>query len=307
MNKFFSVCLALLCVLSLASCMGDGGKAPAETTQASNVNPSTQKTVTASGTEKQKIAKLDFSLMELMEANCISNLLTNYKSVTSTDRTDNMTFSASYFLKDGAPAQIIQWKYDSGEVSYGGWYRGYEISKSEDGRVTASIAIDKITETEAFPYEEVFLSYMRDVTIELVREQEDCYVLAAKSIYSDPADNDVSTLTVDKETLAIRRIQFESEMDGEVEINITYDTYVDGMELLDGFGGKLKTVTVVTDIVLENGRSNVTVQKQLPANWELRPYAYEETALYLDADSTVEYKYPGDGKDYTVYVTNIMG
>ena len=56
------------------------------------------------------------------------------------------------------------------------------------------------------------------------------------------------------------------------------------------------------DITID-GRFTVEV----PYNIEVVPFGYSDYNLWANDEMTKEYKYPGDGIDYTVCYTNIMG
>ena len=292
MKKTISVLLALIAILSLSACVGKGvdtgtSVAPESTTQAN-----TAKT----------IGDLHLTAYDLQQANTIYNLLSVYKSVSVTDEVEGGTYTENFFQKNGQPAFLSARKDADGAVLFEGWYEGYDFY-FDDGTMHARLDINTMTETPTFPHDARLSDYFNDVTVQLAEEGEDCYtfnVENAERTYTN-------IITVDKETLAIQKIVYFNPDGNSFETKVRYDAYVDGIELLDGWSGEFKTVTIVSDIVLENGKSNVTVEKRIPVLWELIPYAYEETALYLDADSTVEYQYPGDGKDYTVYITNTMG
>lgn len=287
MKRLISVLLALTAILSLSACDGKGGEpgtsvAPESTTQA--------------------IGDLQVTAYDLQQANSIHNLLSVYKSVSVTDEVEGGTYTENFFQKRAQPVFLSMRKDENGAVLFEGWYEGYEFYL-DDGTMHARLDINKMTETPTFPYDARLSDYFNDVTVQLAEAGEDTYtfnVENAERTYTN-------IITVDKETLAIQKVVCRNPDCDSFETNVRYDAYVEGIELLDGWSGNYKTVTIVSDIVREDGKSNVTVQKHIPGGWELIPYAYEETALYLDADSTVEYQYPGDDKDYTVYITNIMG
>ena len=69
-----------------------------------------------------------------------------------------------------------------------------------------------------------------------------------------------------------------------------------------------RTVTFIYDKMLANG--NVVTEKakvEVPATWEVLPQYPEETYYYMNKENTIPYTYPGDGKSYKVYVTNVAG
>ena len=69
-----------------------------------------------------------------------------------------------------------------------------------------------------------------------------------------------------------------------------------------------RTVTFIYDKMLADG--NTVTEKsnvEVPATWEVLPQYPEETYYYMNQENTITYTYPGDGKSYEVYVTNIAG
>ena len=69
-----------------------------------------------------------------------------------------------------------------------------------------------------------------------------------------------------------------------------------------------RTVTFIYDKMLADG--NTVTEKsnvEVPATWEVLPQYPEETYYYMNKENTIPYTYPGDGKSYEVYVTNIAG
>lgn len=69
-----------------------------------------------------------------------------------------------------------------------------------------------------------------------------------------------------------------------------------------------RTVTFIYDKMLADG--NTVTEKsnvEVPATWEVLPQYPEGTFYYMNQENTIPYTYPGDGKSYEVYVTNIAG
>lgn len=298
MKKTISVLLALIAILSLSACGGKNGAdktdAPS-TTAESHLKLSTQSAA-------DTIEGLNLTPYDLQQANSITNLLSVYKSVSVVTQTDDGVYTEGFFLKSGQPAYISNWKFDNGSTLCKGWYEGYDFS-SDDGRIVARLDINTMAEDPSFTLDDRLSCFFEDVTVQLADKSADSYIFS-----TDNAEHTCQgTVTVDKETLAIQKLSLDYTSGESSELRVNYNAFVEGIDMLDGWSGDFKTVTVVSNIALENGESNVTVRKRVPVDWELLPYDYRETVLYLDADSTVEYQYPGPGKDYTVYITNVMG
>ena len=120
------------------------------------------------------------------------------------------------------------------------------------------------------------------------------------------SDEDVYYV-VDKKTLALKKAVWNVGTNYEFSEELEYGCEVNEYQLTDHWE-ELREVTFVCTMADENGAlSEEVLRFVVPGDMELIPYSFEELALYNNAENTEEYEYPGNGEDYIVYVTNVMG
>lgn len=89
---------------------------------------------------------------------------------------------------------------------------------------------------------------------------------------------------------------------------MTFDYGKDTSDIhyFDSWNDELRTVTYVTE--KNAGHHSVLTETFIvPGDWEILTSEYyyfsDGYTAYLDAEHTAEYKYPGDGIDYSVYLS----
>ena len=80
-------------------------------------------------------------------------------------------------------------------------------------------------------------------------------------------------------------------------------------DFLKGWEKPLRTVTVLRESFESGEQKTQTDVLRLPADWEYLPYEgrWGNYTIYMDAGYTKPYAYPGDGVDYTLYMTTAKG
>ena len=77
-------------------------------------------------------------------------------------------------------------------------------------------------------------------------------------------------------------------------------------EVFGDWQGDLRKITIIKEHY-EKGESVIEeATVEIPATWELNVNSCSFYGLYMDADYTVEYSYPGDGVDCTIYARSIF-
>jgi hypothetical protein len=117
-------------------------------------------------------------------------------------------------------------------------------------------------------------------------------------------------MTVNRLTLWIQQLDGIAE-DGSLLYRYTfrYDQQPKRFSLLEAWDGPLRTVT----LVWEDFRTGVLIRwtdfVRVPADWEVLPYEgrWGEYTIYMDHGHTSLYQYPGDGVDYTLYLSTAKG
>lgn len=110
-----------------------------------------------------------------------------------------------------------------------------------------------------------------------------------------------------KYDLSIRKITNLEGKDKEIT-EFTYGGQVNDFGFTNGWDSrKIRTVTVFQSLSVNGQQADGFMTIKAPYNVEVKPYSYYGYANYADGEHTKEYVYPGDGVDYTVYYTNILG
>ena len=143
------------------------------------------------------------------------------------------------------------------------------------------------------------------VRMELVRTGEEDYILNCKTRSGQRV-----IMTVNRLTLLVQQLDGIAE-DGSLLYRYTfrYDHQPRRFSLLEAWDGPLRTVT----LIWEDFRTGVLNRwidfVRVPADWEVLPYEgrWGEYTIYLDHGHTSLYQYPGDGVDYTLYLSTAKG
>ncbi len=143
------------------------------------------------------------------------------------------------------------------------------------------------------------------VRMELVRTGEENDILSCKTRSGTRV-----IMTVNRLTLWIQQLDGIAE-DGSLLYRYTfrYDRQPPRFSLLDAWDGPLKTVTLVWEDFRTGILAKWTEFVRVPADWEVLPYEerWGEYTVYMDHGHTRLYQYPGDGMDYTLYLSTAKG
>ena len=127
---------------------------------------------------------------------------------------------------------------------------------------------------------------------------------------ADMVEKTVCQCVAEKQTLALDEVVLTME-DGDVirhTIEHSPSLELNDFGLLDGLEKPYRTVRICTLLHDETGREQLdSVTCSVPYNLELIPTLDREVQLYGDEALTKSYVYPGNGKDYTIWVTDAMG
>lgn len=302
-KRALSVALCGAMLMSFAACgEKENGTEGTETTQ-----PSAGETTSANQAVPEVLEKSPENITDrdIYMANTVDYLLSMYKSIRITCEYADSSIVKYMFLKNGKPFYIEDNRPAESESEIWCWYNGMNFSPGGD-RVTVSFSSEELPDVNGdFPYEYMISDNVTGETVEYVGESDGFYEFRVTG--ADEEIHYVENHFFDKETLAVRKSVCRYDDEELNEIYFDYNTPVEYASLIDGWDGELKKVTVVSEITGDSGSNVITKEYSVPADWELIPYDYEEVAVYLDEDMTVPYEYPGDGVDYTIYVTNAMG
>ncbi|MGN1418364.1 MAG: hypothetical protein ACI4W6_03465 [Acutalibacteraceae bacterium] len=271
-----------------------------QTTNEETQAQTTQETTTAVKQQKPKI-----SASELFDANTLSMLLNNYSCVRVERTFDYGKQTEQYSRLDGEMLQIVKNSPNDSDPFYYGRLGSFYFEVESD-RTKAYVMLDDLNSETDFPAENTIAALFSDCKASFVKETDDCYVY--KVTYPDMGVDDMEiTVTVKKDTLAIVKAVYKS--DGEVTQT---DKFTLGAQVKDyakiiSNSKEKKTVTVIAE---KSKGSNKTVKEtklKLPSDWEIVINDSDELFTYMDSGYTVPYQYPGNGKNYKIYVTNSMG
>ena len=268
---------------------------------------------------------MQYTAEDIQEANAAAKLLKKYETLKVTNSSDfnpDMTYISSYYSQDGAPAfMTIEKSASEGVTSVYGYYRGFSYY-TEDGRTVAHSGLE-----EEFAYEnDMYIEYFYGDPILLDMDANLMTVgFLDASIYG--VQYDIYKLNKDLEVISHTWKYFEAEYDydddgyliyPEDDSRIEYSEYngkttynygarVDDSSVRAAWTAGVKTVTVNIE-TFENGERHVDIYKvRVPKTWEYLPYEYYQYNCWMNEGYTREYSYPGDGENYTLYLTEAMG
>lgn len=242
---------------------------------------------------------------EIYTANSVSYLLSVYNSIRITCEYDGLSVIKYIFNKNGKPVFIEDNRQseETREVRF--WYNGFNFSLEGD-RVKVNFSLEELPDTNSdFPFEYMISDNVTGEVVEYIGESDGCYEFSVTG--RDEEIHYAENHFFDKKTGAVKKTICSYDGKELSRTYFDYDTPVAYASVLDGWDGKLKEVTVIAVMAEDYAESVVTKKYSIPADWEMLPYSYEEAEVYLDEGMTKPYRYPGDGVDYTIYVTNIMG
>ena len=242
---------------------------------------------------------VDFDWKDLQYANSLDTVLKFCPAVHIESDVGGFTDRWLYRTKERM-VDISQ----NGSLSYG-QVNGIDFRQDGAG---SRVLVGKIDPPDAA--EENFnraLSYVFSdmVRMELVRTGEEIYVLNCKTRSGSRV-----IMTINRLTLWIQQLDGIAA-DGSLLYRYTfrYDQQPKRFSLLEAWNGPLRTVT----LVWEDFRTGVLIRwtdfVRVPADWEVLPYEgrWGEYTIYMDHGHTSLYQYPGDGVDYSLYLSTAKG
>ena len=180
--------------------------------------------------------------------------------------------------------------------------------REEDGRIVGQLNTTTYKSTESSASDTSFINPQA-----LIRSIEDLgdtikvtAPLSEEELESGPAD----VYLLDRQTLRLLKYSYINE-DGEPLVTGEYQYGADDKGLTDKYisaWDKTRRINFEYEKTTGSGETeHESLSVLVPATWEVVPVYEEETFLYMDRELTKPYEYPGDGKEYTIYVTNAAG
>ena len=250
---------------------------------------------------------LDFGWDELLRANRLENLLAVCPAVQI--REGGNTGCTWLFEDEGDFARV-----STGEDYTGGEFRGcsFEYEQAEDGAQRARIGhIEEDSDSRDF-LNHALTDYLNGVCIVELRDAGEG-LLWLECTYRGGYRQ---TIAVDRGTLRLQEIDYYYDAEQEPSRTcFVYDESAPDFPFLRSWDGPLRTVTTVWEDFVwseeseEFERTERTAFTRVPADWEYLPYEarWGDYTVYRNAGYTESYTYPGDGVDYTLYLTTAKG
>ena len=260
----------------------------------------------------QMDAALDFSWDELLAANRLEKVLEQYPAVRisalNADGEDD-GLSGTWLLSSGGELAQISF----GEGYLGGTFRrcSFDVEPREDGVERALVGYIA-PEEEAPSLNDYLTDYLTGVVIVQLEKEEDDLIWLVCTFRGGYRER----IAVDRGTLVLRTIDYSSgDMDLSSVISFDYMKPAPEYPFLASWEGELRTVTIVWESFRYDEESDdwERVEKKetvsLPADWEYLPFEarWGDYTVYTNADYIGPYVYPGDGVDYTLYLTTAKG
>ena len=302
LKKVISLALCAVIPFALASCSDEGGEEKVtSTTQVSSIESTTE-------------SKEDL-LERVIEANLLENLLKRNESVSFKTEYDGESTTEIYFTFNSETVRAVdQNLYYADEHLIVVEYKGMNMLSVNNGRFGVRAFFDMFgtkEENEDTPWYNDTIAYpLINDNLSLREETDEYYIF--ENLDDDPDDElYIQTVCyVDKQTLNI--VKTVHNNDGYVvEDEYIYNEPNELVNVLDDWNSEMKTVTVVYETYKDGNPVTYTEEYEVPYSWEVvadnNLYDTPAFSVYLDEGYTQEYEYPGDGIDYTIYVTTAMG
>ena len=251
------------------------------------------------------------SLQHVSQQNDLSKLVSEYDNVQAAFRYMEGATSQNLYFKYGIRGDEMGniWIYtgESGEEEVMG-IMGCITFREEEGRIVGQLNTMDYEAAEPSPSETSFIN--PDALIRSIEDLGDTIKVTAplseEELESGPAD----VYILDRKTLHLLEYSYINE-DGEPLITGEFQYGADDKGMTDRYisaWDKTRRIKFNYEKITGSGETeHESLSVLVPATWEVVPVYEEETFLYMDRELTKPYEYPGDGKEYTIYVTNAAG
>lgn len=299
MKMFKSAVAVLLCFVMLVSFAACGKKGDGADTSDENGKENSQLT----DAELKTLEEAGLSLDNIISANRVESLMKKYNSVTvKTQYSDGTQIAKQVLEYDGGLVFTQKNTESNGAESVSGWIKGFEFIVEGD-RVKAYRDVTELDKEPVFGNDEMISSFFEGKELAVAGGSQEHHIL--KSLSEDKADASERYFYIEKETLALTKITYKNAVGKTEDTAVAYNGEPEDFtkKITDAFDGELKTVTVNGEF---DGGVKISVKLQLPSDWEYVPTGDGRIDYYMDKAMTQGYVYPGDGEDYTLYISNIF-
>ena len=247
--------------------------------------------------------ELSFSWDELIAANRLKNILSIYPALRHFNR-EYEPDAVTWVYPRGTGLTILTRSegYASGYIN--GVY--FTWQPHADGEAMASIeSIDeKYTDPEA--RDDYLLGYLDDIAEMRFDGIEGDLIWTECTVHGGMRER----VAVDRGTLALREVRiYYSDDFPPSTVVFLYDDTGPALEYLDSWDGPMRTVTLHWEDFSSGERVARDESVQIPADWEYLPWQarWGDYTAWMDEGYTKPYAYPGDGVDYTLYLSTAKG
>ena len=300
--------LLFLCACGGSSVIDGTTAAPsvAETDTAEVDTSAAASQTTEETTTAEKTVRTGFTVEDLQRENALTNLVSAYGHVRVRGyRNGELSGETNYFWHNGEVVSAQMYMFE-GEPYYSGSIGNIYFEQS-GGHLQGSYSLfssdELLTETDVSSM--LLTGEITDLT-----DKGDRWSFRILPERTDLYEKTVCQCVAEKETLALDEVILTLE-DGDVirhTIEHSPSLELNDFGLLDGLEKPYRTVRICTQLHDEAGREKFdSVTRSVPYNLELIPTLDREVQLYSNETLTKSYVYPGNGKDYTVWVTDAMG
>jgi len=249
---------------------------------------------------KETLQNLGITVYDLIHANQMSTLLETYGTVRIEESFDETSSFDDYILYNQQIANIYTSYYQGEKISQTLNYGLYYVHVLDELRY-ASIYVEHVTGlSNVIGHESVLSQHFENAELTLIQADDTTLRLEV-----EPYENYSFEVIVDRETLAIQSIQFDQE--GHSILKCSYQVPIESESILYDIDGPSKQVEIIADVYDEDYSVHLNKTMNVPANWEVVPACFDLHELYTDSSCSTTYSYPGDGIDYSVYLTNARG
>lgn len=251
------------------------------------------------------------SLQYVSEQNELSRLVSEYDNVQATFRYMEGATSQNLYFKYGSRGDEMGniWIYtgESGEEEVMG-IMGCITFREEDGRIVGQLNTTTYKSTEPSFSDTSFIN--PQALIRSIEDLGDTIKVTAPLSEEDMESGPADVYILDRQSLLLLEYSYINEA-GEPLVTGEYQYGAGDKGLTDKYISawyKTRRVEFEYEKITGSGEPEYeTLSILVPATWEIVPVYEEETFLYMDRELTKPYEYPGDGKEYTVFVTNAAG
>lgn len=268
--------------------------------------------VTASAASGVDLSLIGGSIENVRKKNSMTELLGLYDSLQLKDiyyyDEGGTYYRTVYFRHNGENALAAFCSESGGEEYMMGRQLGDIWYYESDERMKCDTDVEGIYSEESGGYDEAVSCRLSPYNVITSIEDMGDTIVVTTSIEPDSETGMFEVYTLDKDTLHIIKEEFYYETD--LLYCTTEFTFNMGVSSDDYFSAweNMRTVTFIYDKFKPDGTpERITKAVQVPSVCEPVPFCSSEVYSYMDENFTIPYEYPGDGVDYTVYLTNAAG